>query len=151
MVHRSVLPDEDQSETSEWLQALRDVVGASGAERARILLHEILGEAADLDIPISPITRTPYLNTIPREMEGQYPGDEELEEEFQNHVLWNAAAIVSDANRRIDGIGGHISTYASSSTLYEVGFNHVFRGKNGGLGDAIYIQGHGSQDICRLS
>lgn len=147
MVHRSVLPDEDQSETSEWLQALRDVVGASGAERARILLHEILGEAADLDIPISPITRTPYLNTIPREMEGQYPGDEELEEEFQNHVLWNAAAIVSDANRRIDGIGGHISTYASSSTLYEVGFNHVFRGKNGGLGDAIYIQGHGSPGI----
>ena len=75
MVHRSVLPDEDQSETSEWLQALRDVVGASGAERARILLHEILGEAADLDIPISPITTTPYLNTIPREMEWQYPGD----------------------------------------------------------------------------
>ena len=59
----------------------------------------------------------------------KYPGDEDLEEEFQNYVLWNAAAIVSDANRRVDGIGGHISTYASSSTLYEVGFNHVFRGK----------------------
>ena len=117
MAHRSVLPDEDQSETNEWLQALRDVVGNSGASRARLLLHEILGEAVDLDIPISPISRTPYLNTIPTEMEGRYPGDEDLEEEFQNHVLWNAAAIVSDANRRVDGIGGHISTYASSSTL----------------------------------
>ena len=147
MAHRSVLPDEDQSETNEWLQALRDVVGNSGASRARLLLHEILGEAVDLDIPISPISRTPYLNTIPTEMEGRYPGDEDLEEEFQNHVLWNAAAIVSDANRRVDGIGGHISTYASSSTLYEVGFNHVFRGKDEGLGDAIYIQGHGSPGI----
>ena len=86
MAHRSVLPDEDQSETNEWLQALRDVVGNSGASRARLLLYEILGEAVDLDIPISPISRTPYLNTIPTEMEGRYPGDEDLEEEFQNHV-----------------------------------------------------------------
>ena len=147
MGRRAHLPDADPDETGEWLEALRDVAGKSGASRARILLHEILGEAYDLGIPISPISRTPYLNTIPRELEGSYPGDEALEIEFQNHVLWNAAAIVSDANRRIDGIGGHISTYASSSTLYEVGFNHVFRGKEGGIGDAIYIQGHGSPGI----
>ena len=147
MGRRARLPDTDPVETGEWLEALRDVAGNSGVSRARILLHEILGEASDLGVPISPISRTPYLNTIPRESEGSYPGDEALEIEFQNHVLWNAAAIVSDANRRVDGIGGHISTYASSSTLYEVGFNHVFRGKEGGIGDAIYIQGHGSPGI----
>ena len=147
MGRRARLPDTDPVETGEWLEALRDVAGNSGVSRARILLHEILGEASDLGVPISPVSRTPYLNTIPRESEGSYPGDEALEVEFQNHVLWNAAAIVSDANRRIDGIGGHISTYASSSTLYEVGFNHVFRGKEGGIGDAIYIQGHGSPGI----
>ena len=147
MGRRAHLPDADPDETGEWLEALRDVAGRSGASRARILLHEILGEASDLGIPISPVSRTPYLNTIPRENEGPYPGDERLEDEFQNHVLWNAAAIVSDANRRIDGIGGHISTYASSSTLYEVGFNHVFRGKETGIGDAIYIQGHCSPGI----
>lgn len=147
MGRRARLPDTDPVETGEWLEALRDVAGNSGVSRARILLHEILGEASDLGVPISPVSRTPYLNTIPREIEGSYPGDEALEVEFQNHVLWNAAAIVSDANRRIDGIGGHISTYASSSTLYEVGFNHVFRGKEGGIGDAIYIQGHGSPGI----
>ena len=147
MGRRARLPDTDPVETGEWLEALRDVAGNSGGSRARILLHEILGEASDLGVPISPVSRTPYLNTIPRESEGSYPGDEALEVEFQNHVLWNAAAIVSDANRRIDGIGGHISTYASSSTLYEVGFNHVFRGKEGGIGDAVYIQGHGSPGI----
>lgn len=147
MGRRARLPDTDPVETGEWLEALRDVADNSGVSRARILLHEILGEASDLGVPISPVSRTPYLNTIPRESEGSYPGDEALEVEFQNHVLWNAAAIVSDANRRIDGIGGHISTYASSSTLYEVGFNHVFRGKEGGIGDAVYIQGHGSPGI----
>ena len=147
MGRRARLPDTDPVETGEWLEALRDVAGNSGVSRARILLHEILGEASDLGVPISPVSRTPYLNTIARESEGSYPGDEALEVEFQNHVLWNAAAIVSDANRRIDGIGGHISTYASSSTLYEVGFNHVFRGKEGGIGDAVYIQGHGSPGI----
>ena len=117
MGRRAHLPDADPDETGEWLEALRDVAGKSGVSRARILLHEILGEAYDLGVPISPISRTPYLNTIPKESEGSYPGNEGLEVEFQNHVLWNAAAIVSDANRRIDGIGGHISTYASSSTL----------------------------------
>ena len=94
MGRRARLPDTDPVETGEWLEALRDVAGNSGVSRARILLHEILGEASDLGVPISPVSRTPYLNTIPRESEGSYPGDEALEVEFQNHVLWNAAAIV---------------------------------------------------------
>jgi len=145
---RQNLPDSDPEETDEWLEALRSVVEAKGAERARILLHEIMTEAQDLSIPIRPPSQTPYLNSISIEQQPPYPGNLELEERVQNAVLWNAAVMVSDANRRIDGIGGHISTYASSSTLYEVGFNHVFRGKeHNGIGDAIYVQGHASPGI----
>ena len=145
---RQRLPDSDPEETIEWLEALRSVVDAHGVERARMLLHEIMAEAEGLSIPILPPSRTPYLNSIAIEQQPPYPGNLELEERVQNTVLWNAAVMVSDANRRIDGIGGHISTYASSSTLYEVGFNHVFRGKeHNGIGDAIYVQGHASPGI----
>jgi len=142
------LPDIDPEETDEWLESLRSVVDSSGLERARILLHEVLAEAQDLGVGISPASRTPYANTIPWDNQIPYPGNLEIEKEIQNAILWNSALIVSDANRRIDGIGGHISTYASSSTIYEVGFNHIFKGKeSNGIGDALYIQGHGSPGI----
>ena len=142
------LPDIDPEETDEWLESLRSVVDSSGLERARLLLHEILTEAQDLGVEISPASRTPYVNTIPWDNQVPYPGNLEIEKEIQNAILWNSALIVSDANRRTDGIGGHISTYASSSTIYEVGFNHVFKGKeSNGIGDALYIQGHGSPGI----
>ena len=145
---RQTLPDSDPEETDEWLEALRSVVETQGAQRARMLLHEIMAEAEGLSIPIRPPSQTPYLNSISIEQQPPYPGNLEFEERVQNAVLWNAAVMVSDANRRIDGIGGHISTYASSSTLYEVGFNHVFRGKeHNGIGDAIYVQGHASPGI----
>ncbi len=145
---RQSLPDSDPDETDEWLEALRSVVSSQGTQRARLLLQELMTEAKSLEIPIRPPSRTPYLNSISIEQQPTYPGDMSLEGQIQNHVLWNAAVMVSDANRRMDGIGGHISTYASSSTLYEVGFNHVFRGKeNNGIGDAIYVQGHASPGI----
>ncbi len=145
---RPKLPDLDPEETDEWLESLRSVVDSHGVERARLLLHELMIEADDLSIPIRPPSRTPYLNSIAIDQQPPYPGDLELEERIQNIILWNAAVVVSDANRRIDGIGGHISTYASSSTLYEVGFNHIFKGKDSnGIGDALYIQGHGSPGI----
>ena len=145
---RPKLPDVDPEETDEWLESLRSVVDSHGVERARLLLHELMIEAEDLSIPIRPPSRTPYLNSIAIDQQPPYPGDLDLEERIQNVVLWNAAVVVSDANRRMDGIGGHISTYASSSTLYEVGFNHIFRGKeSNGIGDALYIQGHGSPGI----
>jgi len=144
---RQTLPDTDPEETDEWLESLRTVTSSSGSSRARLLLQELLSEATALGIDIS-TSRTPYLNSISIEQQKPYPGNLEIEKKIQNHVLWNAAAMVSDANRRMDGIGGHISTYASSSTLYEVGFNHVFRGKNhNGIGDALYIQGHASPGI----
>ena len=145
---RQRLPDSDPEETDEWLEALRSVVESQGAERARMLLHEIMSEAEGLAVPIRPPSQTPYLNSISIEQQPPYPGNLGLEERVQNAVLWNAAVTVSDANRRLDGIGGHISTYASSSTLYEVGFNHIFRGKeHNGIGDALYIQGHASPGI----
>ncbi len=145
---RQSLPDSDPDETDEWLEALRSVVSSQGTGRARLLLQELMTEAKSLEIPIRPPSRTPDLNSISIEQQPPYPGDISLEREIQNHVLWNAAVMVSDANRRMDGIGGHISTYASSSTLYEVGFNHVFRGKeHNGIGDAIYVQGHASPGI----
>ena len=146
--HHQRLPDIDPDETDEWLESLRSVVDSSGLERARLLLHEILTEAQDLGVEISPASQTPYVNTIPWDNQTPYPGNLEIEKEIQNAILWNSALIVSDANRRTDGIGGHISTYASSSTIYEVGFNHVFKGKeSNGIGDALYIQGHGSPGI----
>jgi len=146
--HRQRLPDIDPEETDEWLEALRSVVDAHGVERARLLLHELLAESEDLDVEIAPISKTPYVNTISWDQQPPYPGNLDTEREIQNSILWNSAVMVSDANRRLDGIGGHISTYASSSTLYEVGFNHVFRGKDSnGIGDALYIQGHGSPGI----
>lgn len=144
---RQTLPDMDPEETDEWLESLRTVTSSSGSSRARLLLQELLSEATALGIDIS-ASRTPYLNSISIDQQKPYPGNLGIEKRIQNHVLWNAAAMVSDANRRMDGIGGHISTYASSSTLYEVGFNHVFRGKDhNGIGDALYIQGHASPGI----
>ena len=145
---RQSLPDADPEETDEWLEALRSVVSYQGAERARLLLQELMSEASALDIPIRPPSRTPYLNSISLEQQPPYPGNLILEGSIQNSILWNAALMVSDANRRMDGIGGHISTYASSSTLYEVGFNHIFKGKkHNGIGDAVYVQGHASPGI----
>ncbi len=144
---RQNLPDMDPEETDEWLESLRTLTSSSGSSRARLLLQELLSEATSLGINVS-TTRTPYLNSISIEQQKPYPGNLRIEKKIQNHVLWNAAAMVSDANRRMDGIGGHISTYASSSTLYEVGFNHIFRGKeHNGIGDALYIQGHASPGI----
>jgi len=145
---RQRLPDSDPEETDEWLEALRSVASYKGSKRARILLHELMAEAKALNIPIRGPSRTPYVNSISLNQQPPYPGDINKEKMIQNAILWNAAVIVSDANRRLDGIGGHISTYSSSSTLYEVGFNHIFRGKqHNGIGDAVFVQGHASPGI----
>jgi len=145
---RQRLPDSDPEETDEWLEALRSVASYKGSKRARILLHELMAEAKALNIPIRGPSRTPYVNSISLDQQPPYPGDINKEKMIQNAILWNAAVIVSDANRRLDGIGGHISTYSSSSTLYEVGFNHIFRGKqHNGIGDAVFVQGHASPGI----
>ncbi len=135
-------------ETREWLYSLDYVFEHSGPERVKELLQElqIRAHKAGIEIPFS--ANTPYINTIPRENQSPFPGDRELERRIKSLIRWNAMAMVVRANKHENGIGGHISTYASAATLYEIGFNHFFRGKGEEYdGDQIYFQGHASPGI----
>ncbi len=133
----------DAVETRDWLDALHDVRRLSGNERVRELLRELQIHAQRAGGVLPVTARTPYVNTIASEREPAYPGDEALEWQIRSIIRWNAMAMVVAANREADGIGGHISTYASAATLYEVGFNHFFRGPDHPEGpDIIYFQGH---------
>ena len=142
------LPDTDPEETREWLDSLDAVVSASGGQRGRYLLRRLLDRADELGTGLSGTVQTPYVNTIPTADQPFFPGDEYIERRIRAFIRWNAAVMVVKANKRADGIGGHLSTFASSAALYEVGFNHFFRGKEDGLpGDAVYIQGHAAPGI----
>jgi len=129
-------------ELQEWIESLQAVIQTQGKERAAELLNELV---STVSVPGASTTNTPYLNTISVDEQVEYPGDLELEQKIENALRWNAMAMVVRANKAEDGIGGHISTYASSASIYEVCFNHFFRGKEGkNAGDMIYFQGHGS-------
>jgi hypothetical protein len=130
-------------ETREWLDSLDYVLQAGGASRVSRLLSE-LGDHARRKGVRQPFTaNTPYINTIPAAEQPPFPGSREIERRIKSLVRWNALAMVVKANKAEDGIGGHISTFASSATLYEVGFNHFFKGKGEDYdGDIIYFQGH---------
>ncbi len=142
------LPDADPVETSEWLDTFDDVVDVHGRTRARYLLMRILERAGQKQVEFPATVSTPYVNTIPSDEEPAFPGDEFLERRIRAFIRWNAAVMVVRANVRSEAIGGHLSTYASSAALYEVGFNHFFRGKDGGgPGDQVYFQGHASPGI----
>ena len=137
------LPDSDPDETTEWLELLDTLVATEGVSRARFVIGKLAERARSLNVGVPALVSTPYINTIPPEEEPWFPGDEEMERRIRRIVRWNAAVMVTRANKRSDGIGGHLSTYASSASLYEVGFNHFFRGKDDGRsGDQIYYQGH---------
>jgi pyruvate dehydrogenase E1 component len=137
------LPDIDAAETQEWLDSLKDVVEDEGENRARFLMYKLLKRARQLHVGLPPLTQTRYINTISPEQEPYFPGDEALEHRIRRIIRWNAVAMVLRANNSFSGIGGHLSTYASSASLYEVGFNHFFRGKDGEhSGDQIFYQGH---------
>lgn len=141
------LPDEDPIQTHEWELSVKEVVEQQGAQRAERLLHSAIAAGADAGIDID-TTTTPYLNTIAPDMQGSYPGDLEMEKRLHTINRWNAMMMVTRANKYVDGIGGHISTYASVSHLWEVGLNHFYRGKDGeGWGDHVYWQGHASPGI----
>jgi pyruvate dehydrogenase E1 component len=130
-------------ETREWLYSLDYVLEHSGPERVKELLQElqIRAHKAGVEIPFS--ANTPYINTIPREKQAPFPGDREIERRIKSLIRWNAMAMVVKANNIEHGIGGHISTYASAATLYEIAFNHFFKGKGDDYdGDQIYFQGH---------
>ncbi|GAA1084869.1 MULTISPECIES: pyruvate dehydrogenase (acetyl-transferring), homodimeric type [Pseudonocardia] len=142
------LPDIDPEETAEWLDSLDAVLDNAGQQRARYLMLTMLQRAREKHVGVPSLTATDYVNTIPTDREPWFPGDEDVERTYRRWLRWNAAMTVHRAQRPGIGVGGHISSYASSATLYEVGFNHFFRGKeHPGGGDQIYIQGHASPGI----
>jgi pyruvate dehydrogenase E1 component len=142
------IPDTDPIETREWIASLDAVVAEYGPDRARYLIAKLIGRAHENGLRIPGGVTTPYINTIPPEEEPEFPGDEHIERRIRRFIRWNAAVMVVKANHREKGIGGHLSTYASSATLYEIGFNHFFRGKNApGGGDHVYMQGHAAPGI----
>ncbi len=142
------LPDSDPVETREWLEALDGVVESQGRERADFLLRRVLKRARQLSVGLPGLVQSRYINTISPEQEPSFPGDEEMEKRVRRIIRWNAAAMVVRANHKFNGLGGHLSTYASAASLYEVGFNHFFRGKDdGGSGDQIFFQGHAAPGV----
>src|SRR5690606_35883972 len=144
----SQLPDIDPEETAEWVDSLDGVIGARGTKRARYVMLRLLERAREHQIGVPPLTTTDYINTIPPEREPWFPGDEHVERRIRAYIRWNAAMMVHRAQRPGIGVGGHISTYASAASLYEVGFNHFFRGRNHpGGGDQAFFQGHASPGI----
>ena len=150
LIDRSLqqVPDADREETAEWLDSLDALVEAHGKTRARYLLARLLDRAREKGVAVPAMVTTDYINTIPPDQEPWFPGDEEIERRIRRFVRWNAAAMVARANMRFDGLGGHLSTYASAASLYEVGFNHFFRGKDdGGYGDQVFVQGHAAPGI----
>ena len=146
------LPDVDPGETQEWIDSLQGLIDVHGPSRTRYMLDRLLATAQKNSVGFPTTTSTPYINTIPSQAEPDFPGDEKIEQRIRAFVRWNAAAMVVHANSENDGIGGHLSSYASSSSLYEVGFNHFFRGKDHAepgkhRGDLVYFQGHISPGI----
>ncbi|MBN1300609.1 MAG: pyruvate dehydrogenase (acetyl-transferring), homodimeric type [Melioribacteraceae bacterium] len=142
------LSEIEELENKEWLESLEYVLQESGPERVRALLQELdtYAHEAGVDLPFT--ANTPYINTVPRHKQPKYPGGREIERRIKSLIRWNAMAMVVRANKHSAGIGGHISTYASAATLYEVAFNHFFRGKDDNFdGDQIYFQGHAAPGI----
>jgi len=156
MTHRIVItgglpsqvPDVDPAETQEWVESLDGVVENAGRPRARALLLRVLEQARVRHVGVPGLHGTDYIDTIPTVSEPPFPGDEHIELRLRAYNRWNAAMMVHRAQRPGVGVGGHISTYASAAALYEVGFNHFFRGHDAdGGGDQIFYQGHASPGI----
>ncbi|KOG85427.1 pyruvate dehydrogenase (acetyl-transferring), homodimeric type [Streptomyces varsoviensis] len=144
----SQVPDFDPEETQEWLDSLDAAVDERGRERARYLMLRLIERAREKRVAVPEMRSTDYVNTIATKDEPFFPGNEEIERKILNATRWNAAVMVSRAQRPGIGVGGHIATFASSASLYDVGFNHFFRGKDDGRGgDQIFFQGHASPGI----
>ncbi|MEV8025578.1 pyruvate dehydrogenase (acetyl-transferring), homodimeric type [Microbacterium sp. NPDC080220] len=144
--------DSDPEETSEWQESLRQLVDARGAGRGREIMLSLLQSSRELHLNVPQVPTTDYINTIPADSEPEFPGDEEIERRYRRWIRWNAALTVHRAQRPGIGVGGHISTYASSAALYEVGFNHFFRGPDHSSGgDQVFFQGHASPGMYARS
>ncbi|HVL33493.1 MAG TPA: pyruvate dehydrogenase (acetyl-transferring), homodimeric type, partial [Actinomycetota bacterium] len=141
-------PDVDPQETFEWLESFDAVEREKGKARARYLLIRLLERARMKQVGFPATVSTHYINTIPASQEPHFPGDEFAERRIRAFIRWNAAVMVTRANILHSGLGGHLATFASSASLYEVGFNHFFRGKGEGrAGDQVLFQGHASPGI----
>ena len=148
MSNSDKIKEETQQETREWLDSIDYVIKHGGEERVRDLLHQVQKQVFKAGIKLPFSGNTPYINTIPADQQPVYPGSREIERRIKSIIRWNAMAMVVLANRNENGIGGHISSYASAATLYEVGFNHFFRGPSADFsGDMVFFQGHASPGI----
>ncbi|TXL62727.1 pyruvate dehydrogenase (acetyl-transferring), homodimeric type [Aeromicrobium terrae] len=146
------LPDIDPEETAEWVGSLDEMVDERGRARARYVMLRLLERAREQNVGVPALRSTDFINTIPPEREPWFPGNEAIERRIRAFIRWNAAVMVSRANRPGLGVGGHIATYQSAASLYEVGFNHFFRGRSHpGGGDQIYFQGHAAPGIYARS
>jgi pyruvate dehydrogenase E1 component len=138
----------NDEEIREWLESIEYVLQSGGAEKVKELLHELDTYAHEAGVELPFTANTPYINTIPRSQQPAFPGGREIERRIKSLIRWNAMAMVVRANKNSAGIGGHISTFASAATLYEIGFNHFFKGKDENSdGDQIYFQGHAAPGI----
>jgi pyruvate dehydrogenase E1 component len=140
-------PTAERAETDAWVQSLESLTRERGTEAAGRLLATLLERGLGLGITVPAALNTPYINTIPVDDQPPYPGDRDIERRITSLIRWNAMAMVVKANKQAPGIGGHISTYASAATLFEVGFHHFFRGRDGGAGDQVFLQGHASPGV----
>ncbi|HHI76731.1 MAG TPA: pyruvate dehydrogenase (acetyl-transferring), homodimeric type, partial [Gammaproteobacteria bacterium] len=141
-------PDIDPQETQEWLEALEGVLEQEGAERAHFLIERLIDKArrSGVNLPFS--ANTAYVNTIPLTQQPPYPGDQAMEARIRAYIRWNAMAMVVQANRKSPELGGHIASFASAATLFDVGFNHFFRaGNEQREGDLVFFQGHSAPGI----
>ena len=144
----SQVPDIDPEETGEWVESLDGLIEEKGGPRARYVLMSMLRHARERNVAIPASLNTPYVNTIAVHNEPYFPGDEVIERRYRSWIRWNAAVMVTRAQRPGVAVGGHISSYASVATLTEVGLNHFFRGKDHpGGGDQVYFQGHASPGV----
>jgi pyruvate dehydrogenase E1 component len=142
------VPDTDPEETAEWLEGFQAVLDAKGKTRAQYLLIKLLERAREQAVGFPATVSTHYVNSIPPEKEPEFPGDEHIERRIRAFIRWNAAVMVTRANMTSEGIGGHLATFASSASLYEVGFNHFFHGRDGDHpGDLVMFQGHAAPGI----
>ena len=135
--------DIDHIETNEWIESLNSVIENAGSSRASYLLNNVIDQAYKSGLVLPDTRTTPYINTIPPEAEAKSPGDQNIEKKLRAIIRWNAAAMDVKANKKSSELGGHIGTFASAATLYDVGMNHFWRAKNNKFGgDLVYFQGH---------
>ena len=147
-----VLPEPQQGDGDKWLESLEAVLEyalrTQGPQKTASFLAGLTDRLRDHGVEAPRVVSTPYVNTIPVERQAQFPGDLQMERRIKSYARWNAMAMVVNANRAHSGLGGHISTYASAATLYEVAFNHFLRGRSPGFaGDMVYFQGHATPGI----